>query len=327
MRSRVPDNAVPPGGEACRASAPGKIIIFGEHAVVFGRPAIAVPVTQVSAIVTVEPATDRRGLTIVAIDVDRTIRLSEAPHNDPLAAVARLTLERLRRDEPDAILSIQSTVPIASGMGSGAAVSTAISRGLAQFLGISLSPELVSNIVFEIERIHHGTPSGIDNTVIAFEKPIFFIPGQPIEVIAPARPFTLLIADSGVRSSTRTVVEQVRAVWRIDTSRYESLFDRIGTIAKEARSGIETGDVQRLGPLMNENHRLLQDLQVSSTDLDRLVNSARRAGAAGAKMSGAGRGGNMIALVSPPDIQRVTQALGDAGATRVLTTRVGARQE
>ena len=327
MRSRVPGNAVPPGGEACRASAPGKIIIFGEHAVVFGRPAIAVPVTQVSASVTVEPATDRRGLTIVAIDMDRTIRFSEAPHNDPLAAVARLTLERLRRDEPDAILSIQSTVPIASGMGSGAAVSTAISRGLAQFLGTALSPELISNIVFEIERIHHGTPSGIDNTVIAFEKAIFFIPGQPIEFIAPAEPFTLLIADTGVRSSTRVVVGQVRAAWRIDTSRYESLFDRIGAIATEARSVIETGDVQRLGPLMNENHRLLQDLQVSSTDLDRLVNSARRAGAAGAKMSGAGRGGNMIALVSPPGIRRVTQALGDAGATRVLTTRVGARQK
>jgi len=327
MQSRAPKKPRLPETRVYTASAPGKVILFGEHAVVFGRPAIAVPVTQVRASVTVASAAEGNGLTIVATDVDRILRLCEAPQDDPLAAVARLTLERLGQNEPNAVLSIQSTVPIASGMGSGAAVSAAISRGLAQFLGATLSPDHISSIVFEIERFHHGTPSGIDNTVIAFEHPVFFVPGRQIEVLVPAKSFTLLIADTGLRSTTRAVVEQVRAAWQMDRSRYERLFDRIGTIATTARSAIELGAIQQLGPLMDENHRLLQDLNVSSTDLDRLVDAARGAGAAGAKMSGAGKGGNMIALAHVPDLQRVTRALSDAGATRVLATVVEARQK
>jgi len=304
------------------ASAPGKVILFGEHAVVHARPAVAVAVTQVRATATVEPAPPGSGLTLVAPDVEKRISLSSAPQDEPLAAAARHTLTHLSSPQPDATVTISSTIPIASGMGSGAAVSTALVRALAGFLGHTLEPTQVSAIVFEVEKIHHGTPSGIDNTVIAFEQPIYFMHDHPIQRLTVGQPFTLLIGDTGTRSPTRRVVAHVRRAWERDPAHYDALFDQIGDIADEGRRVIEAGDVDALGPLMDENHALLIDLGVSSPQLDELVDAARFSGALGAKLSGAGQGGNMIALVESDLVEDVAEELMDAGAVRVIQTRI-----
>ena len=152
------------------ATAPGKVIIFGEHAVVYGQPAIAAPVHQAQATATVEPGEPGSGLILSAADLDLVLPLTEAPKDDPLAAMARLTLAYLDAPAPDATLTVRSTVPIASGMGSGAAVSTAIVRALAAWMGRELRADVVSGLVYEVEKLHHGTPSGIDNTVSATSK-------------------------------------------------------------------------------------------------------------------------------------------------------------
>ncbi len=305
-----------------RASAPGKVILFGEHAVVYGQPAIAVPVTQVKATATVETAPPGSGLTIVASNLDERFTLAKAPQSDPLAAAAQVTLTRLSASEPDAILTIQSTIPIASGMGSGAAVSTALVRALATFLGQPLEPNEVSELVYEVEKIHHGTPSGIDNTVVAYEKPIYFVREKPVERLTVSEPFTLLVADTGKPSPTGKIVGRVRRNRGREPARYDALFDQIGDIADEARSAIESGDVEDLGPLMDENHELLIELGVSSPHLDELVEMARLTGALGAKLSGAGQGGNMIALVEDDFAEEVAEALRDAGAVQVIQTTV-----
>lgn len=316
-------------------SAPGKVILFGEHAVVYGRPAIAAPVTQVRATATVAPAPPESGLTLIASDMGRSIALSSAPGDDPLAAAARLTLAHLAAPAPDATLTIRSDIPIASGLGSGAAVSTALVRGLADFLGHTLSPAEVSGLVFEVEKIHHGTPSGIDNTVIAYEQPIYFVRQRPRSGVGPngtmspkkilltiGAPFTLLIADTGSPSHTRRVVERVRRGWQRKKARYEALFDQMGDIADEARRALEAGEIGALGMLMDENHELLIELGVSSSKLDELVDAAHFAGALGAKLSGAGPGGNMIALVEDDFADQVADELREAGATRVIRTSV-----
>ncbi len=305
-----------------QSSAPGKAILFGEHAVVYERPAIAVPVMQVRATATVEPAPPGSGLTLVASDLGKSIALATAPRDEPLAAAARSTLAHLSAPEPDATLAISSTIPIASGLGSGAAVSTALVRGLASFLGHTLEPAEVSALVFEVEKIHHGTPSGIDNTVIAYEQPVYFVLGRPVERLTVGAPFTLLIGDTGKLSPTKKVVRSVRRVWRRELARYDALFDQVGDITDQARRAIETGDIDALGPLMDENHALLIELGVSSSQLNELVETARFAGALGAKLSGAGRGGNMIALVEDDLTEDVTEALREAGAKRVICTRV-----
>jgi mevalonate kinase len=306
-----------------RASAPGKVILFGEHAVVYGQPAIAVPVTQVKATATVEAASAGSGLTIVASDLDERIALATAPPDEPLATAARLTLAHLSAAEPNATLTISSTIPIASGLGSGAAVSTALVRALAKFLGRPLEPAEASELVYEVEKIHHGTPSGIDNTVVAYEQPIYFAREKPVEWLTVGEPFTLLIADTGKPSPTGKIVRRVRRSRKREPARYDALFDQIGDVASEARRVIECGDIQALGPLMDENHELLIELGVSSPLLDELVEMARLSGALGAKLSGAGQGGNMIALVEDDFAEEVTEALMDTDAVRVIQTRVG----
>jgi len=314
-------------GTPTTSSAPGKVILFGEHAVVYGRAAIAVPVTQVQAHVTIEPAPAGSGLTLVASDLGQSIHLAVAPKDDPLAAAARLTLAHLSASEPDGTLTICSTIPIASGMGSGAAVSTALVRALAGFLGHEMEPAEISPLVFEVEKIHHGTPSGIDNTVVAYEQPVYFVRGQAVERLTVGKSFTLLIADTGTPSPTKKVVAQVRQGWQREAARYDALFDQIGDITAEARQAIEGGNVDALGPLMDDNHELLIKVGVSSPKLDNLVETARLAGAMGAKLSGAGQGGNMIALVEDDFTEEVVEALRREGAVQVIHTQVKREQE
>lgn len=304
-----------------RAFAPGKAILLGEHAVVYGRPAIAVPVSQVRATASVEPTPPGSGLTLVAADLGRSVRLQEATGDDPLAVIARQTLAYLDAPEPDGVLTIASSIPIAGGMGSGAAVSTAVARALAAFVGAELSAAEVSRLVFEVERLHHGTPSGIDNTVIAYERPVYFVQGREPEVVRVGAPLPLLIADTGISSPTREVVEAVRRRWEAEPARYDFLFDRIGELVEEARDAIDAGDLYALGMRMDQNHELLQEMGVSSPELDDLVEAARMAGALGAKLSGAGRGGNMIALVEE-EADEVEESLQEAGAARVIYTVV-----
>ncbi|MDY6874617.1 MAG: mevalonate kinase [Chloroflexota bacterium] len=305
-----------------QSSAPGKVILFGEHAVVYGRPAIAVPVTQVRATATVEPAPPGSGLTLVAPDIGKNIPLATATQDEPLAAAARSTLDHLSVPEPDATLTVSSTIPIASGLGSGAAISTALIRALATSLGHALEPAETSALVFKVEKIHHGTPSGIDNTVVAYEKPVYFVHGHPVERLTVGEHFTLLIGDTGTPSPTRKIVGLVRQACDRNPARYDAMFDQMGDLTDEARQAIEIGDIETLGLLMDENHTLLIELHVSSPGLDELVETARLAGALGAKLSGAGRGGNMIALVENDLAEEVADALREAGAVRVICTTV-----
>ena len=310
------------------ATAPGKVILFGEHAVVYGRAAIAVPVTKVRATATVEDALPGTGCTIAAPDIGVRIRLSDAPAH-PLAVAVRLAAEAAGiQAEPDWNVTVGSTIPIAGGMGSGAAVGAALARAV---LSHSASPssgspaaETVNRIVYAVEELHHATPSGIDNTVVVYEQPVWFVRGKPPEIFDIARPFHLVIADTGVASPTGHVVADVRRAWQEDAERYETIFDRIGAIAQAARRAIGAGDVESLGPLMQENQVLLRQLDVSTQALERLIAIAEETGAVGAKLSGGGRGGNLIAIVEPERVDEVRQALLAGGAVRAIVTEVGA---
>lgn len=305
------------------AHAPGKVILFGEHAVVYGRPAIAVPVTEVRAQARVEWGPTGQGAVIVAPDVGQRVLLQEASENDPLARTARLVLDAIKVERnPDVTITVTSSVPIARGLGSGAAVSTALVRALAQHFDRWLSSRAISELVYQAEILYHGTPSGIDNTVVAFEKPIYFVKDEGWEVFWVGQPFLLAIADTGVESSTKEVVGDLRQRYEANPDQYTPFLDEAGEIAVAARSAIEQGRIETLGRLMNENHTVLQALGVSCPELDCLVVAARDGGALGAKLSGAGRGGNIIALVTEEARGRVGMMLRLAGATCVLFTQV-----
>lgn len=305
------------------ASAPAKIILFGEHAVVHGQPAIAVPISSLRAHAVVESG---ERLTIIARDTNETVPVDLTAQivENALALMARLVLEYAGCPPPPVTIHVSSDIPLASGLGSGAAVSTALGRALAQVLKVTLAPEDLNRMVYRVEQMHHGTPSGIDNTVIVYEQPVYFVRNQALELLQIARPFTVVIGDTGHKALTHVSVGDVRRLYEVDKSGIGAAFERIGAIASAARAAIEGGTPEALGALMNENHALLQRLTVSSPELDRLVAAALDAGAAGAKLSGGGRGGNMIALCAPEQAESVANALIASGAARVFITRIGA---
>lgn len=315
---------------AFSANASGKIILFGEHAVVYGRPAIAVPVdiVRARAVVTAAPRAPSGEVRLIAPDIGLDARLDDLPADHPLALAVGLTTAHFGIARmPACQIHLSSTIPIAAGFGSSAASSIAIIRALAAFFGRQLTHEDESGIAYQVEQRHHGNPSGIDNTVIAYGQPVYFLRGQPFETLQASRPFTLVVGDSGVQSSTADAVSDVRMLHQQKPEFTTPIFDRIGEISRQARELIQSGQVDGLGDLMNQNQSLLRDLTISSPELDRLVDAALAAGALGAKLSGGGRGGNMIALSVPAGSANVEMALRSAGAVRTWITTIQAAKE
>ncbi len=310
---------------ATSASAPGKVILFGEHAVVYGQPAIAVPVNQVSAKAIITPliAASPAAIQIEAPAIGLDANLDELSADDPIAVALAGAFAALSVEQPPAFkLRISSTIPVAAGLGSGAAVSVAIIRAVAGFLGRSLADKAVSDIAYEVEKLHHGTPSGIDNIVVTYGKPVYFIKNRQLDTLRVGAPFSLVIGDTGISSPTREAVGDLRTDWQADPKTYDSLFAAVGEVVQQARAAIESGATGALGPLLDANHGHLQAMGVSSPELDVLVAAARASGALGAKLSGGGRGGNMIALVEEPDADTVALALQSAGATNTIVFTV-----
>ena len=300
--------------------------MFGEHTVVYGRPAIAVPVPQVraKAIIMAEPRSPRGQVRVIAHDIGLLTTLEQLPEDHPLRVVIQKALSAMLVSHlPACSLTITSTIPIAGGMGSGAAVSVATLRALSAFLGRPLNDDQISDLVYQAELIYHGTPSGIDNNVIAHARPLYFIKGQPPEFLAVKVPFSLVVGNTGIESPTSSAVGGVRQAWENDPGHYEQLFEAAGAIAASGRKAIRSGKLEELGGLMDRNQALLKEMGVSSPELDKLVEAAKTAGALGAKLSGAGRGGSMIAFVTPESINPVSTALLNAGAVGTILTEVG----
>ena len=322
--------------------APGKVILFGEHAVVYGRPALAVPVTQVQAEAVVEPGEPGAGLTIVAADLGETISVRDAPADHPLAAAARLTLVKFGLDDPDWRVTVRSTIPIASGMGSGAAVSAAIVRALAEAANSKwqirqtrqarrIGKLAVCSLQFADPFPRWSTRSSASITArpAASTTPSSSTASRSISCAGRRRRRSLSAGRLRWLSPTPAFTARPRSRWGTcggrgseRRTRFESLFDRIAMVVEAARSAIAAGEPERLGPLMDENHALLQEIGVSSPELDALVAAARSAGALGAKLSGGGRGGNMIALVTEATASQVADALRAAGAVNVIVSTV-----
>jgi mevalonate kinase len=202
-------------------------------------------------------------------------------------------------------------------MGSSASVAVAIARAVAAATGRSLSDDEIVAAAMAGETILHGTPSGIDPTVIAMDRPVFFEIGAEVEVVEPAPGLALVVGDTGEATATREMVSRVAARRAGSRASVDRWFAQIGGLVRDARQLMTRGGWSRLGRTLDSNHLILQALGVSTSELDHLVAEARGAGALGAKMSGAGGGGVIVALVAPDDIAAVEQALLGAGATAV----------
>ena len=278
-----------------QTTAPAKIILLGEHAVVYGKPAIAIPIHSVTASAEIIPSPSDKPFHILSEAIGLDSPFSELQPDAPL----RKLIELIQKDFnlktlPPAVLRIASTIPPASGLGSGAAVSVSVIRAFMQGTGIERTDGQVSALSYEIEKIYHGTPSGIDNTVISLNRPICFRKGKPIQMLHLSASLPLIVVNSGIYSETAIAVGDVRAHY----SENESAIKSIGELVERTIPIFESGSIPSLGAMMTENHRWLQAINVSCERLDQMVNFALAHGALGAKLTGAGRGGNIIALAA-----------------------------
>ncbi len=304
------------------ASAPGKTILFGEHFVVAGEPAIAVAVGLRAR---VEAVAGGDEIYVVSRNLSAEARFPlEGGGEGPLLPVAVAAREALREAGANTgvHIVIDSEIPPAAGMGSSAAVAVATVAAVAAAAGSVLPAERVSELAYRAEEVVHGRPSGIDNTVSALGGAILY------RRDAGARRLNvdfggvrLVLADTGLPRSTGAMVRKVLALREAYPEILGHVYSAAGVLAKRAAELLEKGDYESVGRLMDVNQGLLAAIGVSTLEIEELVYAAREAGALGAKLTGAGGGGFVVALARSGDAERVAARLKEISG-RVYTAPV-----
>jgi mevalonate kinase len=300
------------------ASAPGKMILFGEHSVVYGKPAVVLAIDR-RANVYAEKRSDKK----IFIDADNLgfsgyfeddtyypVR-GRAWRGRNLAALnvaAKKTMEYVGV-EGGANLKVRSMIPIAVGLGSSAAICVATVAAMERLYDANLKQEEISNLAFEGETIIHGKPSGVDNNVSTFAGVMSYDKENGIKRHKLEHYIPFIIGNSKKKRSTRKMVENVAALKERNPEEMNKILDSMGMIAESGLDALMKADIYRIGDLMNLNHGLLSSIGVSTMKLEILCHTSRNNGALGAKLTGAGGGGCMIALAEEPDIPYIERAI------------------
>jgi mevalonate kinase len=299
----------------------GKVILFNEHFVVFGVPSIVAAIDRATTC-TVERV---KGVGWTLDD-----RRPETPgYKEEKLQQQKDSIDRILKaagidsSKTPIKITFGGDLVAASGIGASAASCVALARALSDEFALGFSDDRINEIAYEGERAYHGTPSGVDNTAATYGGLLWFVRGKPIERISIKRPVEIVMGNTGIVANTEAAVKGVRERREQNPEKYEEIFNEANELANAARKALLDYDLRAVGKLMDENHRQLQAIEVSCKELDHLVELARASGAYGAKMTGGGLGGNMVALTPGKDLQeRVARAIRDEGF-EALMTRIG----
>jgi len=299
----------------------GKLILFGEHFVVYKVPALVGAVSAYTDCVC--EALPEPGLEVVdnrpAVPGYKVEKKTEAD------VAIHMVLDHFNIDtqKRGVKLTFGGDLACASGIGASAAQVVAMARAINITDSLGLSEDAINAAGYEGEKGYHGTPSGIDNTAATFGGVLRFQRTDDAPVFVKKKldaPIRIVYASTGITSSTTKVVGDVRAKKEAEPEWFAALLARYVALAGEGEAAIDTGDMAALGGLLDQNHALLQELTVSCPELDSLVLAARAAGAVGAKMSGTGRGGLMLALTPTEESQGAVAAALEKIASQVWKT-------
>lgn len=301
--------------------ATGKIILMGEHAVVYGEPSLAIPFPAANIQTTVTPSSGP----ITLHCVYHNGLLSEAPnHLANLVSVVKVSLEALNKDAKDFSLHIESTIPPERGMGSSAAVAVATVRALFNYFEEPLTHELLLELVNVSEVIAHGNPSGLDAAMTSGQKPLYYVKGQPFIPFELNLDAYLVVGDTGIKGQTKEAVGSIAELMKTKPEETMQDIHQLGDLAKDAKAAIEENDSETLGKDMQQAHQLLAKLGVSNNQLNHLVATAMETGALGAKLTGGGRGGCMISLAATETAAKeIAGALTKAGTENTWVYYLG----
>mmetsp|Transcript_28408 Transcript_28408/g.67838 ORF Transcript_28408/g.67838 Transcript_28408/m.67838 type:complete len:322 (+) Transcript_28408:100-1065(+) len=302
----------------------GKLILFGEHFVVYKVPALVAAVadyTECSVKIS-----EGKGVTI--IDERPAVPGYKVEKKDEGDQATALVLKHLAVDtETQAVeVTFGGNLTAVSGIGASAAACVSLARATASALGKEMTEEEVNAAGYEGEKGYHGTPSGIDNTAATYGGCLRFqrTEGDPkFTMKTLEKGVEIVYASTGITASTSKVVGDVKAKKEADEAWFEGLLAEYVPLVEQGEKALDAGDWTTLASLLDANHKLCQTLTVSCKELDTLVDAAKAAGAPGAKMSGTGRGGLMLALTPGKELQdKVAEALKAAGAAHVWKTRI-----
>ena len=274
-------------------AAAGKVILLGEHGVVYGRRALALPIPDA-----------------VRVSVDA----SESRQHDLPDKFVDTLLRELGIDDRKWRIRIDSLLPLGKGLGSSAAIAVAVARAFNAKCSLGLDDLRINEIAFASEKLAHGTPSGIDNTLATYAKPMLFRNRGTLEFdeLRPGDTPPLVVAWGDETGRTSEQVTGVRQRRERAVEHFDAVFDEMDALSRDGARHLEAADWIALGGLMNICHGLLNAIGVSTPGLESMVSIARINGALGAKLTGAGGGGSVIALC-PGHVDDVRQALQDAG--------------
>ncbi len=302
----------------------GKAILFNEHFVVYGIPSIVSAIGK-HTVAKIE-AYDKKELKLEDLR-KATPNYKEDKLDQQKDSINRI-LKKMNIDiaKNGLKITLEGNLYCASGIGASAASCVAIARALSDYFDMNLSDDEINNIAYEGETGYHGTPSGVDNTASTFGGLIWFQKGKTnvIEKIIMQNPVEIVIGNTGKVANTVAAVEGVRKRKEKNPEKYQEIFNRAENITYLAKRALQEDDFKEIGKLMNENHKLLQQIEVSSRELDFLVNVARSQGAIGAKLTGGGLGGNMIALTPGKELQDNVATAIEKEGFQTIKTVVGA---
>ena len=283
----------------------GKVILLGEHGVVYGHPALAAGLgVGVHATARVSESGDD---VIVARPWGVTARVGS---DEPLALGLQAILEGMPSDLRPVHVEVDVELPGGAGLGCSAAIGVAVTGALDALFAIERTAEERGEYSLRWERVFHGNPSGVDNAMAAVGGVALFRRGQPLQPVRVKKPLPLVIAHSGESSSTKEIVAMVARQREAETQRVDEAFGAIAALVNNAKLAVEAGDLKGLGQLFDLNQMLLAGLMLSTEKIEELCRVAREEGALGAKLTGAGAGGCMIALAKDEaDAERIREAL------------------
>jgi mevalonate kinase len=305
----------------------GKAILFNEHFVVYGIPSI---VSAIGNYTVARIAPYNRPELKLIDDRKATPNYKEEKLEQQKDSLNRM-LKKMNVDpsKNGITITLEGNLYAASGIGASAASCVAVARALSDYFNLNLSDDEINDIAYEGEKGYHGTPSGVDNTASTYGGMIWFQKGENniIEKIPMQNPVEIVIGNTGKVANTKAAVAGVRERKEKSPEKYKKVFNRAENIAYLAKQALQEEDYQELGKLMNENHKLLQQIEVSSRELDFLVSIAREQGALGAKLTGGGLGGNMIALTPGKALQEEIATAIEKEGFQTVKTVIGASRE
>lgn len=300
------------------ATAPGKAILFGEHSVVYRGPAIVLAIDKKGKVIAEKREEDKRKY-FDALDLGFSGYFDEEKYTPITGAAwrgerlyafsvaAKKTLEHFGIDA-GLNIKIRSEIPIAAGLGSSAALSVATVGAVGELFG-GLTKEEICNIAYEGEKVVHGTPSGIDNNISTYGGVLVYEKEKELKRIELEEDFPFVIGDSKRKRSTKKLVNRVKELRDRQPKLIDGIIDSIARISVQGLEALKNRDFDTLGDLMNVNHGLLSALGVSIAKLDTMIHASRGAGAYGAKLTGAGGGGCMMAIADNINFHRIEKAI------------------